>query len=614
MHPFPSFLGLSVAFTLSLAGAAADARFGLVGTGGKAFAEKFGLSYYALEGNYPASGNVFSSVNPANDPAGGRKVLRKVAKLNVRNDSLGQTNAQFEAALGAYANALVTWNLTGRLTAKPVFTWYAPAAASLSAAESLQIITTIRREKALVPAVTGTVWEIGNEPNLFPALLPARYGEIFARYYKIIKGEDPAAKIAMGPVFVRELAADLLLRMREIQTQTLIQRGLGQPGQALFDSVDKDLWATYSSRVLNLGTVDYFAQALAAMDSSVKPDVVSLHVYPFDDRAPLLSAPQAKATLDSLADSLRARFQARGASPALWITEFGNINPAYDAEAAATQASALIDVFLAGTRYSNWFYYKATGADAQLAGVPGLGLPLTRLAADSAFSPADGNFACGRLNAIGRMYYLRANGVECAEKAGFTTAVSSYNPFDTGPTHFIPVAMGRSEVDTVRFTVAVKGGTLQQDVHYTLASSTLTFAPGDTLKSVTLQSSALNSGSIILVLRNPLNAGLTGDSVHTVNVSAVDLAILPGLPGSWFSLDRARAALVLQAPRDVDLSIRILDAAGKTQGLLRTRSPAGRSVIALRSAFRNGALPAGLYKIEVSGPGFRKTFSLPWMN
>ena len=67
--------------------AAVDARYGLVGTGGKAFAQKLGLTYYALEGNYPASGNIFTSVDPNNDPAAGFKVLRKVAKLNVRNDA-----------------------------------------------------------------------------------------------------------------------------------------------------------------------------------------------------------------------------------------------------------------------------------------------------------------------------------------------------------------------------------------------------------------------------------------------------------------------------------------------------------------------------------------------
>src|SRR5688572_4510353 len=113
----------------------------------------------------------------------------------------------------------------------------------------------------------------------------------------------------MGPVFVRETGMDLLLRRREIQTESLMQRGLGQPGQPMFDSVDNDLWLAYSARTLNLGTVDYFAQALAALDTAVKPDVISLHVYPFDDRAPALGEERVKHILDSLADTLTARFQ-----------------------------------------------------------------------------------------------------------------------------------------------------------------------------------------------------------------------------------------------------------------------------------------------------------------
>jgi hypothetical protein len=603
---------------LTFADAATDARFGLVGTGGKAFAHKFGLAYYALEGNYPASGNVFSSVDPANDPAAGFKVLRKVAKLNVRNDTLGQTNAQFESALGTYATNLAGWHAFHN-GAKPTFTWHAPDAAALSAAESLQIATTIRREKTLVPAVTGTVWEIGNEPNLFPALLPAHYAAIYTRYHRIIKQEDPAAKVALGPVFAREVAMDLLPRMREIQRQTLTQRGLGQPGQPLFDSVDTDLWNTYSSRVLNLGTVEYFAQVLAALDTSVRPDVVSLHVYPFDDRAPSLGATQIRKTLDSLADTLGARFQARGASPALWITEFGNIDPNLNEQQVAARTDSLINGFEAGARCAQWFYYKATGADQQLAGVPGLGLPLTRLANDADFSPADGNFACGNLNAIGRLYYARANGEACREKLRFAAASSSFGLSDiVGPPHSIPVRLPRAEVDTVRVSVAASGGTLTQGTNYTFSPSILVFAPGDTSRSITLNwtasGGAYQPGTIVFTLRDPVNAAVSADSMHTLTFTGMAGAVLPGIPGAELSLDPLRGALVFSLPRDTDLSLRLYDLAGKTRGNLRLRLKAGVNVVPLRDAARGGKLPAGIYSLQVSGPRFVKTFPIPWLD
>ena len=608
---------LSLVFGISLASAATDARFGLVGTGGKAFAQKLGLTYYALEGNYPGSGNVFSSVNPANDPAAGYKVLRKVAKLNVRNDTLGQANSQFEAAFGAFANSLAVWHST-HSGSKPVFSWFTPNASVLAAAESLQIITTIRREKTLVPAVTGTVWEIGNEPNLFPAIPPATYAAIFTRYYKIIKGEDPAAKVAMGPVFVRETSMDLLQRMQEVQTQSLIAKGLGQPGQPVFDSVNKDLWLTYSARTLSMGTVDYFGQVLAAMDTSVKPDVISLHVYPFEDRLPVLGEDQVKRVLDSLADTLTARVQKRGGSPKIWITEFGNINSGYSAEQATALASSLIDVFSAGTRYQNWFYYKGTGVDEQLAGLNGIPAPLTRLAVDGSFEPANGNFTCGRLNAIGQMYYLRANGVECLDAAaGFPTANSLWGFSDVISPHNLRVRLGKAEVDTVRVSVVAAGGTLTEGTHFTFAPSTLSFAPGDTSKTFTIiwKTSPAAGNTIVFKLRDIVNGRLSADTTHTVTLTGFCCSVLPSGPaGLTARLNFNTAALLISAIKDADITVRILDASGKTHGSLSQKIAAGHNSINLRAGVRTGTLPAGLYHVEVIGPGFKQVFSLPWLN
>src|SRR5690606_16454689 len=107
------------------------------------------------------------------------------------------------------------------------------------------------------------------EPNLFPAILPAEYAEIFSRYYRILKEEDSSAQVAMGPFFAREPAEDLRPRMRDALTEKLIDGGLGAPGQPLFDSVRADLWGALSGRILSMGTAEYVAQCLAALDSSV---------------------------------------------------------------------------------------------------------------------------------------------------------------------------------------------------------------------------------------------------------------------------------------------------------------------------------------------------------
>lgn len=399
-----------------------DFRFGFAGTGGEAFARKFGLPYYSLEGNYGSSGDsVFTSVHPDNDPDAGHRVLRKVAKLNVRVDTLGRSNAEFRGALEEYAGDLAFWYaLPGSRPEKPVFTWYAPDAEALAAAESLQIVNTIRRGKARVPPITGTVWEIGNEPNLFPALLPAEYAAIHARFHRIIKAGDSAARVAFGPFFVRETAEDLKPAIREMLAARLEAAGALQVlGRERFDSLAADVSETLFARMLNPGTVEYAAEALAAMDSTVRPDYISLHVYPYDDRPPALTTERIRHRMDSLISAL----QAVSDSVPVWVTEFGNINPGLDEDEVAAATSSLIGVFLEDARIERYLYYKPTGADSQLdflaeaGGNATSGPPLTRLAEDSAFSPANGDFSCGALNAVGRMFHMQSTGAACSDEA-----------------------------------------------------------------------------------------------------------------------------------------------------------------------------------------------------
>jgi hypothetical protein len=458
---------------------AVDARFGFVGTGGKPFAQKFGLPYYALEGNYDsANGSVFSSVNPANDPDSGFKVLRKVAKLNVRIDALGQSNAQFQAGFEAFAQALTAWyNTSGTRPGKPQYTWYAPDANALAAAESLQIIQTIRREKQKSPAVTGTVWEIGNEPNFFPALLPAQYAALYANYHRIIKREDSTAKIAFGPLFIRETGEDLKPMTREVVATKLTSGGaLALLGQAKFDSLVADLTdSTLFKRVFALGTASWVSQAFAALPPNVRPDYISLHVYPYDDRAPTLTKSVIQTRVDSLVTALLV---ITGGKP-VWITEFGNVNPSLSVSAVSSAMSDLIDVFTANAGIGNLFYYKATGADKQLdflADLGASGVPLTRLATDSAFSPANGEFSCNQLNAIGKMYYLRAVGETCVDVLPPTETPVMLSPaaFATGllpnvTFTWVPVDGARGTHIQVALTPTFEGDLLLND--YTDASS-----------------------------------------------------------------------------------------------------------------------------------------------
>jgi hypothetical protein len=405
---------LLLALSAASAFAAPDARFGFVGTGGRAFAAKFGLPYFTLEGNYAeGKGSVFASVDPDNDPAPGSRVVREVAKLNVRTDGLGQTNAQFQAKLTQYVKDLATWYALPSWArgSKPAFAWYSPDAAALAAAESTQIAETIRREKAA--GIAGTVWEIGNEPNLFPAITPAEYGAIFAAYRRMIKGEDASATVAMGALFLPEPAQDLKARMAD-ELDARIRAEIKSSGAPLSSSSINGLIAdvenTLFSRVLALPAREYLRQALAA--AGADPDIVSLHAYPYDDRAPYLDSAAERATLDTTFAGIDAMLAERGTSPPLWITEFGNIRQGLTEDQVAQGTARLIAAFRGHASVARWFHYKSTGSDEQFAlfstGTP----PMTRLAVDAGFAPADGDFPCDRLNAVGRAYWRESHGGE----------------------------------------------------------------------------------------------------------------------------------------------------------------------------------------------------------
>jgi len=433
MNRHPLFKIGTAFFLLSLsqhAFAETDPRFGFAGTGGKAFAEKFGLSHYILEGNYPPSSTQMHSTSESHDPEVGYEVVRRVAKLTERSDGLGESLAEFQSKLAAYVQSLAIW-FTIPIGVKPVWVWYSPPSASLAAAESSQIVQTIRREKTKVPAITGTVWEIGNEPNFFPPLLPGEYGELFSRYYRIIKSEDSTAKVAFGSLFVHEVAEDIIPKLQEYLRQTMTGNGLGSPGEARFDSIEANVRQNVFSRLSDQETAVYARQALQAVSPDMHPDIISIHVYPYDDRLPIMDKSSLQEKTDRVVVEISDVLVARGGKAPVWVTEFGNIDAALSETEIASQLSNLIDIFIANESIEHWYYYKATGADQQFAFFAGSEKPLTRLAIDSGFTPPDGRFSCAELNLIGRLYFLKATGQDCEDE---TPLVNPFRRREAGQT------------------------------------------------------------------------------------------------------------------------------------------------------------------------------------
>jgi len=169
--------------------------------------------------------------------------------------------------------------------------------------------------------------------------------------------------------------------------------------------------------MLNEGTAQLLDQMLSALPPEVKPDAISLHAYPFDDRAPYQDSTALVQLTDSLLTAVERVLTQHGLDIPIQITEFGNINAGLDEAAVLTQTKALITGFAGHKRVERWYWYKATGYDTQFQFLTGAAIPLTRLAKDIAFSPTDGDFSCEALNSIGEHFYKWTHGKSCQNDA-----------------------------------------------------------------------------------------------------------------------------------------------------------------------------------------------------
>ncbi len=293
-----------------------DYRFGFTGTGGREFTEKFRLRYYA----------------PVNDPSPDEAVVRGVAKLNVRLDGLGESEEQFHKRLNNYVLNLITWYLVP-VGPKPGLTWYSPDVTALVNVERPLIKEAIEREKAAGDESLGSIWEIGNEPNLFPAITPQEYAALFAAYYEVIKAADPTAPVALGALYLPEAAQDLRPRLEEY-IDNMLRAGLQEQGMldavqeaGIYTDLLQDLQGELFARILGLSGREYLAAVLDELPPEVSPDLISLHVYPYDDREPFQSEEERQTQIIEALGGIIGVLDERNIVVPLWVTEFGNTNP-----------------------------------------------------------------------------------------------------------------------------------------------------------------------------------------------------------------------------------------------------------------------------------------------
>ncbi len=398
-------------------------------------------------------------------------MIRKVAQLEARNDGLGFTPAMFESRMQNYADHLAQYYAWPFFQSKPSFTWWEPNVPALIAADGPQIVATIQRD--LANAVSPRIWEIGNEPNLFPSISPASYAQLFRAYYRLIKQHDPDAIILCGAVFMTELIEprDNLIdvlnhrlvkdswssgNMINVGTGVVIGALLGGPIGGLIgglypsyiiESTKDQVRRTLTSRLFQYASGrDYLSEVVKWFrnnDARMYIDFIfdrtqsgfgnriSVHAYPLDlgtTKTPL----QVRTMVQYWMNQYRDEFYYTSSTGVkvysdhpIWVTEVGNINYKLTPLQVAERFNEVLLVGYnlntwrlpeaPGAGWANppavWLWYKPIGVDHKFAQLlPGRAPPYTRLIEDVNYVSRWPLLpACSQLGIMGRVYSSYTN-------------------------------------------------------------------------------------------------------------------------------------------------------------------------------------------------------------
>ena len=460
--------------------------YGAIGDAERQFAQKMHMGWYEIYGNHGFDINqtpntLIQSLDKGVDPPTGMNIVRKVATIENRNDAHGYGKKEFGADLVdlAWASAgWYVWPLEGcwvtasypcvrrwrfrlchqRLPAlcgrpKPRFHFHRPQADEMVAADRMQILETIRRD--IDSGRSGkTIWEIGNEPNLFPYILPQDYAKVANAYDSLIKQADPNATVAFGSLFdIDFMKADAREALNDMASTAIFTAGASTAlALSFIDPVVGFVAGGYLSSVLDdvrdvmrddiffrYSTRQYFSLVLANLDARIKPEAISAHYYPFDIEGRYTSDEITSHIANTSAWLSSDLYQNRGQYSPVVITEIGNINWKLDTEAKALPR--MVDILDGAERGVSLFggeggvnfnalllWYKPLRIDDKFNGLSDIPLagidnpPFTRFLNDGNVTVGDvqgfinlngWSSFCGDINTLGLEYYRRINGGAC---------------------------------------------------------------------------------------------------------------------------------------------------------------------------------------------------------
>jgi len=225
------------------------------------------------------------------------------------------------------------------------------------------------------------VFEIGNEPNLYPYMAPKLYAWSYFNYRAAILAEARS----------RGLADKVRIMPAGLWTWQGAPRALTNLVTAKFGPHAADAMVWYTQFLVWLGNMALDPELISAdepvhtgQDALLRAaplvDIANIHFYPWVAEGHCLDpalSPGEIVTRDLESLERFARFASRYSSTReVWLTELGNINPLDDRAVADTLMPELLRglerLNRRGSRITRWYWFKATGDDRKFKMIPNI--------------------------------------------------------------------------------------------------------------------------------------------------------------------------------------------------------------------------------------------------
>jgi hypothetical protein len=169
------------------------------------------------------------------------------------------------------------------------------------------------------------IFEITNEPNLFPYVSPKLYASLYVTWRNYIKSKWPDALIMNGGLWIFEGLPKSVLK---------VMKYIGVPITS---------------------TSEYMNRFLSLLKEDEIPDICNLHFYPYVGRY----------TTNNSIEKQAEEIRRISFNNNIFITEAGNINP-FDMKKTCYIMKLMFSSLLKIPEIKGIYYYKAIGEDAKM--------------------------------------------------------------------------------------------------------------------------------------------------------------------------------------------------------------------------------------------------------